>query len=63
MNQIKIPNRMGVEQLMSIEKAKLNSKQKSNRTNTNYIVLSLIMLASIGYGIYLANQDQTNEKN
>jgi hypothetical protein len=63
MNQIKIPNRMGVEQLMAFETAKLNSTPISNRTKINYIILGVMILASIGYGIYLASQDQTNEKN
>jgi hypothetical protein len=63
MNQFKIPSRMGVEQLMENETSKLNASSNSKNPNTKYIVLGVMIIASIGVGLYIASQYEKPEKN
>ena len=62
MKQFKIPNRMGAEQLMESEAASFNNNTNGKNPNTKYIVLGIMIVASVGVGLYMANQYQKPEK-
>lgn len=62
MKQFKIPNRMGAEQLMESETASFNSNPNGKNPNTKYIVLGIMIVASVGVGLYMANQYKKSEK-
>lgn len=62
MKDFKIPNRMGAEQLMEMETALFNNNPSGKNTNTKYVILGIMIVASIGVGVYMANQYQKPEK-
>ncbi len=62
MKDFKIPNRMGAEQLMKSETASFNNNPTGKSPNTKYIILGIMIVASIGVGVYMANQYQKPEK-
>lgn len=58
----KISKPVPAEQLMASETASFNNNSNGKNPNTKYIVLGIMIVASVGVGLYMANQYQKPEK-